>query len=450
MKAKTLAEMRRVLSPKPLRLNTLDDLFVETSQVRDPNVSRRKEIVQHLDGDDSTKILLAGHPGCGKSTELVKLRSEHSDRFAFVQLSMTEDADSGSANVEVLLVLIVEAILHSMSEKGIALDEGTLQKIRDWFAEVFKIQEKDLRYTGSTGAGLDSKEGFLGKLLGLTAYLKADIRAGSALLSKTVSREEHRLPQLTTQCGLLIKEAQGELRARGQELCLVIEDLDKVSIDEADTLFINNPAPLSSLPTKAIFTAPISLLCNPRATVLDAHFKRVIIPMIKIDEPDGSSYEAGRKIIRKILERRSAVDELVDDDALLLAITKTGGVLRHLFDVLFYAGLSAEEAYEDQRREKERIERSDVRYGLNRVKNDLIGRISDVWLPKDYQDITTDQLYARLYELWQRPRASRVKPDKVNLLLMQAQALIEYNDTMWHRVHPLVAEYLEEESPPET
>jgi hypothetical protein len=440
-RATTLAEIKRVLDPRPLRLDELSRFFVETSDARDPFVSRRDQIAEIFDGEDDAKVLLVGHSGTGKTTELVKLRSEHQGRYAFVQLSITEDGEPGNASVEVLLVLIVERILRDMKERGVALSEKTLGKVYGWFDEAFEIRESDLRYTGSTGGGFSASEGLWGKLLGITAYLKADIRTGSAVLSKTISRENRRLPQLATQCGLLVKEAQTALRQQGLELLLIIEDLDKISVADADALFIENPTPLSRLPTKAIFTAPIFLLCSPRATILKSHFKIMTVPMIKTEDLSGDRYDEGWKVIEEILAQRVDLEACIDSDALDLAIRKTGGVLRHLFEVLHHAATVAGQAVKRKRREEERILRADVRYGLDQLKTDLLRRIGVMGLPKEFDDLKTSDLYDRLRKL-KVPR--RVEADRVNLLLMQAQALLEYNGKQWHRVHPLVAEHLEE------
>ncbi|HEX9735237.1 MAG TPA: hypothetical protein VGG06_24970 [Thermoanaerobaculia bacterium] len=389
-RATTLAEIKRSLNPKPLKLEELDEFFVETSDVRDPQLSRRDAIYDRLDVEPNAKVLLAGHAGSGKSTELVKFQAEHADRYVFVRLSMIEDGEAGNASVEALLVLIVEAVLREMGARDVRLSEKTLTSIHGWFDETFQVKQEELEYTGSVGGGIDSASGFWGKLLGVTAYLKADIKTGSGLLSKTITRENKRLPQLAHQCGLLIKEAQLALRQGGQELLLILEDLDKVTVGEADDIFIENPAALANLPAKAIFTAPISLFCNPRAAVLDPHFVVETLPMIKVDDQQGKPYKAGRSVIEHILSQRVDLEAAVERRALVLAIEKTGGVLRHLFLVLQQAAAAASQAIRRGKREKERITEADVRYGLNRLKSDLLRRIGVMGLPKEFEGISTD------------------------------------------------------------
>ncbi|MCP4593976.1 MAG: hypothetical protein GY842_24860, partial [bacterium] len=362
----------------------------------------------------------------------------------FVELSIIEDGDPGNSSMEVLLVLIVERVLHCVKELGLELDDSNLKEIYGWFDETFEVKESELRFNGGAGGGVDSTGSLWGKMLGLTAFLKAGIRTGSGVLSTSISREQKRLPQLAHQCGLLIREVQLALSQQhsGKELLLIVEDLDKVTVGEADQLFIENPAPLAGLPLKAILTAPVFLLCSPRAVVLESRFKVVTLPMIKVCDRKGERDQEGWKTICSILDQRIDYRAQISDEALDLAISKTGGVLRHLFVSLQQAAASTIQAVNRGLRGEQRIEVADVRYGLNRLRSDLLRRIGVIGLPPEFAGITTEQLYQRLQDL--ASKRQRAVSDRINLLLLQAHSLLEYNGEQWHCVHPLVAEHIEE------
>lgn len=245
----------------------------------------------------------------------------------------------------------------------------------------------------------------------------------------------------------MINEARTLLRGAPEcgEPVLIVEDLDKATMAEADRLFVNNPAILSGLPIKAIFTAPIFLLYNYQAVALDQDFKQVTFPMIKTRDPDGERFAPGWETIRAILDQRiDPSADLVEEDALNEAIERTGGVLRHLFEALQNAAEAAEEAFEEGRRDTARIEGDDVRWGLNQVKNRLLQRIG-VGMVGEIGGITTRDLYDRLRLL--SGKSQQVGSELVNLLLMHSQALIEYNGERWHRIHPLVEEHLRDTKP---
>lgn len=179
-RATTLEEIYQALGPKPLRIDELDEFFVETSQARDPHVSRRRQIKRLLRREDeNVKILLAGHAGSGKSTELTRIRKDLEKDFSFIQLSISEDGNLGHMTIESLLVLIIEAVLCRLAELDLEIDESLAENIYQWFTTTLSIKEDDWKLTGSAGAGADTKATWWGKLLGVSAYLKMDVKTGS-------------------------------------------------------------------------------------------------------------------------------------------------------------------------------------------------------------------------------------------------------------------------------
>lgn len=445
-RATNLKEIMKSLQPSPLTLEDLPDFFEETSDARDPHLVRRDDVFDRLGTGDNVKILLTGHAGCGKSTELTKFQEEHGKEYAVVSFSLIEEAQLSQASIEVLLVLIVDTLVKYVgSVLNVKLSEDALKSVYDWFSEAFDIKEKDLRYEAEAGIDADTRATFWGRLLGVGGYIKADIKSGSNTLHRKITKENRRLSELAYYCGLVVKEARLSIREQlkpKRDLLLVIEDLDKVPIQAATEIFIQNPAPIAELPCKAIYTAPLSLLCSPRSTVLDPLFKKVTVPMIKTEEQDGRPSARGVKTLKDILARRMDL-QLIEENALDLAIQKTGGVLRHLFDALTTAASTASQAVRRGSRSREVIGESDVRYGLDQLRSELVRRIGVLGLPEEYRDasVTVEAMYDRLRELSKRPR--RLESDPVSLLLLQAHAVIEYNGQGWHRVHPLIAEHLE-------
>ena len=442
-RATTLADIKKVLAPKPLTLAQLDPFFVETSDARDVRVPRRTELADSLASRDDAKVLVAGHSGTGKSTELVKFQEEHTDRYVVVRLSVLEEALFGKVSIEPLLVLLVETLLRTVSELGGTWDEETLRRVYGWFSETFRYDESSETEALTTGGKLDSSDTYLGKLLGLGAWLKADIKAGCSVVNRTITKENRRLTELVQQCNTLVRGARSRLRDKlKRELLLVVEDLDKVSLREANELFIDNPAPLASLDAKALLTAPIFLLCSPRAANMSGHFQRVIIPMIKVRDRDGERCPEGWRAVRDILERRLDVDRLIHPEALDDAIDKTGGVLRHLFDVLTIATRATTHALaRNPERGDHRVNREEVRYGLDRVKNELVVRKSDIGIPEEYSDVRAADLDRRVREL--RGKTTTASPDRVSLFLLEGHALIEYDGgESWYRLHPLIEEHI--------
>jgi hypothetical protein len=438
-KATNLRDIKLSLDPRPLTPPELPAFFVDTAVARDPSSNRRIEIAEELETDDHVKVLLAGHSGCGKSTELTKFCSDQSDRFFAVPFSIRSEATLSNVSIEQLLVLIVERVLSRADSFAERLSPETLESVYKWFDETFTKREATRESKIEAGGKAGAEESLLSKLLGIGVWLKADMRAGAKVLHSTVSKESRRLSELCHQCGLILKEVSLALHPR--QLLLVIEDIDKASIADAERLFFDEPGPLADLPCKAIYTIPIFLQCSPRVQNLDPRFRLHTLPMIKIQNQDGTPSDTGIAAMKEILKRRMKL-ELIEADALKLAIDKTGGVPRDLFDVMISAASVARQAHDAQQRPREVITATDVRYGLNRRKSFILRGISVAGLPEAYKDITVEQLYERLKQYGSNPVPNAVS-DPINLALMQAHALIEYNGERWYRVHPLVLEHVE-------
>ena len=219
------------------------------------------------------------------------------------------------------------------------------------------------------------------------------MRSGAQVIHSTITKDNRRVVQLADRCGEVLKEVSLALAKVDRELLVVIEDLDKASIPDAQRLFFDEPCPLADLPCKAIYTFPIFLTCSPRMSALDPRFEPTTLPMIKVRDHDFAPDKTGIQIVRDILSRRMKLD-LIEETALDLAIDKSGGVPRDLFEVMITAATVARQAA--GARGKERILKEDVRYGLNRRKSQLLAGISVDGLPEHYKSITVEELYRRL------------------------------------------------------
>jgi len=437
-KAKTLAEIHQSCRPRPLQRDELDEFFVDTSDARDAVLSRRRQMKQRLERnpDANTKILLAGHGGCGKSTELVKLAEDLSDNFFTVNFSVAQECNLFHVPVEDVLVVAMERLLDACTGRGFAneLTETTpaLQEVYRWFAKELEIEEATTEKTGEVEGSTAAS------LLKLLVRAKGLIRIGDKRVHRVTREKSQRLAGLTERCNLLVKEVKQAVRRRNRNLLIVIEDLDKVDLEDVRRIFQEQPAVLAGLDASLICTVPIFLHHSPSRAAYEQYFEPIVLPMLKVSEFDGSSCEEGREQIRRIVRKRVA-DSLIEADALDGLIGSSGGVLRDVFEVLIVAAEAAENLRE--RGSQDPVITSDnIRYGLNRRKNEYARAISVLDLPKEW-DLSVKDLYRRLRELARGP-VRVLPPDPAAMVLLKARAVLEYNGEQWFRVHPLVEELL--------
>jgi len=436
--AKALSEIHQSCHPRPLRRDELDQFFVDTSDARDAVLSRRRQIKQRLERnrDENTKILLAGHAGCGKSTELVKLAEELAGSFFTVSFSVAQECNLFHVPVEDVLVVAMERLLNACADREFGAEltdtSGALREVYRWFAKEYELEET------TTEKAAEAEAGIAASLHGLFVKAKGLIRIGDKRVHQITREKAHRLAALTERCNLLVKEVKLALHRRQRSLLIVIEDLDKVDLEDVRRIFQEQPAVLAGLDAALICTVPIFLHHSPSRGAYEQHFECIELPMLKVSEFDGSPCEGGRERIRRIVRKRVG-GSLIEADALDHLIDISGGVLRDVFEVLVVAAEAAE-SLSERGKQTPIITTANVRYGLNRRKNEYARAISVLDLPEEWK-LSVNDLYRRLRELAAGP--VRVLPaDPVAMVLLKARAVLEYNGEQWFRVHPLVQELL--------
>ena len=433
-KAKTIDELRKYCKPTPLTGETLKAFYVETDKARDPHQDTRDRLAKSLE-EEPARVLFYGHPGCGKSTEINKFLEEHEQQWLPVKFSVLDEMTPANALAEDLVLIITAQIMQAAQSIGIKGDQKRLEEVYKYFD---KVTKKEIR---STEAGLNGKTGMdtsascLGRLIGLMAGVTADIKMNSHSEETAVHVLRKRRADLPNQANRVIEAVQQELRDRGKRLLVVVEDIDKLDLKQAHEMFVKNTNLLTGLTVDIIYTIPIYLFHSPDLNAFRPHFDAVIgLPMIKISDPK-KSHAPGRKVIETIIKAR--VEEgLIQKDALRLLIEKTGGVLRHVFEVLNIISTMAHIAAP--------ISKDAVRYGLDQLRKTCWQQIA---LPVDNAAgvASVNDLYERLAK-YARMQCNNEKPipesDPVNQLLLKCCALIEYNGEGWFGVHPLIVENL--------
>ena len=214
---------------------------------------------------------------------------------------------------------------------------------------------------------------------------------------------------------------------------IIFEDLDKLTSGEVWKVFYENAPKLSGFAFPVIYTFQSAFSYDKRFAQLDLYFNIKPFPMIQLENVDGMPFEAGYRAILEIVKKRSRLDlfegEDKEDGVLHFMTEKTGGSLRDLFTAINTAAIRA------YRRKNGQIQREDAEPALQQIKNRLIQRV--------------DKRHYEFLANICRNAKNRQRIDERNELmeLLQAGIIFEHSGgaSLWHNVHPLIVDYLQEQ-----
>lgn len=405
-------------------LTAQDQRYVQTTQARAESFARRFHSKLGFDAQtgqmralspQGLHLLLFGHVGCGKSTELSQLAAtlHHPDRFWTLHVDLLALIDPGDARYSDVWFAVAAELLNGLGKLGIALPDAPVRRFQGWFIEHVFTEERiravnaDLAMETELGGGLP----LLGKLL---SRFTAMIRAGSTCRESLRDVVRNTYGEFASALNALIAAANGVLSAQGQgrQVLVVIDGPDRFRAEDWRRFFVDDVNQLTQLECFVVYAAPLALKVSGDRLDL---FEHVTLPMVKlIDEDDRTRRVEAFDALRELVLKRchySLFPQLADLDRL---IEHSGGHLRDLLRLLSYACTDAEQGVIDARAVDAAIAllAADYRYSLSKAQYLALASID--------QGRTNEGTTPLLPELVSRG------------------ALLEYNAGSWRRTHPVV------------
>lgn len=324
-KAQDLRQALNLFDPEqPLRTRAeLERFSVERSH------SPIEEIQILLESTDRPeKFLFSGHRGSGKSTELARLTKRLGDEVRVVEFSVMQELDLFELQyVDVLLGLALE-LAEVATDEEIDVKEGVLEHVFQFARDVTEEVQLEERGGGEIGASLNA----------FAASLSAKLQAEDVTRRTVRENVSRRIPELLWSIELLAREIE---EATGQDLLVVIDDIDKVDLATAKSMFYEHASTLSEPPLSIIYTFPMPLRHDNSFQQVRNSFPNVnVLPNIKTQERDGAPFEPGLETTEHIVTKRLEAD-LIEDDALDELARLSSGVPRQLVVLVRQACLDA-------------------------------------------------------------------------------------------------------------
>ena len=129
-----LARFYRAANPsRPLKIMQPEDrqYYIDFSSVRGGDIVRELDrTIARLSPDLPTTQLFTGHIGCGKSTELFRLKAElESQGFHVVYFESDRDLEMADVDISDILLMIAHQVTESLEKSDIRLRPSSLEKL---------------------------------------------------------------------------------------------------------------------------------------------------------------------------------------------------------------------------------------------------------------------------------------------------------------------------------
>jgi hypothetical protein len=399
-----------------------DSRYVDWNKARSSEnlLSEMAGIISLTEGP--TCQLLSGHRGCGKTTELLRLRRQLESASYFVVYCESDDFIDLNDRVEFseVFLAIAQQIANTARTQNIDLEAG---RLRSFFAGLWDI----------LSATVTPKDAKVKDPLGI-------FEIGFELKNSPNNRQlvrEHSRPRsasLLQAVNEALVETTEKLKAHFGKcagLVVMVDNLDRMlrhipsgySRNSHDQLFVDYSSQLSGLTCHVIYTIPPELLFSSEGIGLTARYGTPpqTMPMVPVATRAGEPDEAGIDALIKAVRQRMKFAEVPSAFKTAAVIkrlcTASGGYVRSLMTMAQQAiNYSPSLPIKDSASEA----------AIKSFRNSLIrGLREKQW--KILRDIS---------------KTKRITEDEECLTLLRNEVVLEYvdDDGPWYDVHPVVRE----------
>ena len=334
---------------RPLMIENVDDrrYYIDFTSVRGGKIiAALLRTITKISPNMPTCQLFTGHLGCGKSTELLKLKAElEAENFHVVYFESTHVLEM----VDIDITDILLAIAGLVSEN---LEAMKLRVQPSYFTKLFRELVDFLQTPLELGVEAELSVG----IAKITAKTKESPQLRRRLRDYLEPRTENILQSINKE---LLDRANLELKARGKKgLVVIVDNLDRVAVRPLPSgrslpeyLFIDRGEQLRKLNCHIVYTIPLALtFSNDSAELqhrLGGGVAPKVLPMIPVRQRSGEINTEGLGLMRQMVlarafpdrsptDRLNLVTQLFDHlDTLDRLCLISGGHVRDLLGLLF-------------------------------------------------------------------------------------------------------------------
>jgi len=412
MKANSLEDALRLFDPHyPLFDETdIKAYYVERDKSPLPEI---KTILKTDTG--FPKVLLSGSPGCGKATELGKLKEDFKKEFHTMILPAQDFTNNFELNVEGLITKILK-------EVAVIAEKEKLKSQKEKIDKYFQLShgwelntEVTISVKGGKGKELVPDTKLLDKFTGE----KSEPEDIFKQISKKTSK-----PGLSNVISL-INETIDEIDLKSKKDVLVlVPGMDKISLANAKDVFTKSLQNLTKVQCFMVYTFPLALKYEQDFINIYNRFNGVyylsnFAVFDQVGNPDSNTQKKMGEVITKRMPSKLILDEAVE-----LIVQRSGGITYELMKLVRESCIVA------------------LMEKINFIDEEIVEE-AEQRIQRVYRPILSDEDKKLLLDIRQDKKFRNTDAGK---RLLNQFSITEYGtgDDVWYDVNPLLFPLLEE------
>jgi len=332
--------------------------YIDFSTVRGGDIiGKLKQKITFFQPNEPTCTLFTGHIGCGKSTELLKLKAEiEAQGFHVVYFESSDDLEMTDVDIADVLLAIARRVSQSLDK--IILDEPPNQFNQllegAWKVLNYDVSEVKIKVPGVIDLKANATSVSLALGIGeITAKAKSDPVLREKLNQYLGPQKTQLLAAINQE---LIDPAIAKLKQVGKKgLLVIVDNLDRIDNrvkswgrPQQEYLFVDQGEFLTKLNCHLVYTMPLSLKFSNDYGMLTQRFPEdpKVLPMVPLQWSDGKVHQEGMLLMRQMVlarafpelppqERLTKIYEIFDSpDSLDRLCILSGGHIRDILRLL--------------------------------------------------------------------------------------------------------------------